>query len=129
MIDDEGLPKLGRSARMLGIRLGVHGDIEVGDDGRVHPQTGGMSVTPDDPYRMDFARRPRALGGRSNDPVWALDAALLPATLLYRTDAPERHGLIEPAHVMRLADYEAALAATRPLWMQVFALSLEMKRC
>ena len=129
MIDDDRLPKLGRSARMLGIRLGAQGDIEVDEQGLVQPNGGGMSVTPDDPYRMARWRLPRTLGGEGVDPVWALDAVLLPAALRYRIDIPERHGFIEPTRTMLLTDYETALESTRTLWMQVFALSLEMKRC
>src|SRR5262245_34583339 len=111
MIDDGGFPRVGRSARMLGIRPGD--DIERDTDGYVHPGTGGLSVAPDDPYRLSYHRRPKTLGGKCKDPVWALDAASLPASLTYRADVPERHGVIEPAQVMTIADYEAALAATR----------------
>jgi hypothetical protein len=127
MTDDAGLPKVGRSARTLGVRLDK--DISPDEHGNVRPQTGGLSVAPDDPRRLHPVRRPPTLGGRGRDPVWALDATRLPAMLEYRADVPERHGLIEPARRMLLADYETALAGTRPLWMQVFALEFELKRC
>jgi hypothetical protein len=112
---------------MLGIRLGRDVVTDVNDN--VHPETGGLSVAPDDPVRISRRLRPRSFGGEGTDPAWALDAALLPAPLTYRVDSPERHGLIEPARIMKLAEYEAALAATRPLWMRVYVLPLERKPC
>jgi hypothetical protein len=43
------------------------------------------------------------------------DGALAPG-LNYRRDN-ETHGLVEPAAVVPLADYEAVLAATRDQWI------------
>jgi hypothetical protein len=95
----------------------------------VHPGTGGLSVAPDDPERISLPFRPRTFGGAGKDPAWALDAALLPAQLVCRVDSPGRHGLIEPARTMKLAEYEAALTATRSLWMPVYVLRLERNPC
>ena len=80
---------------------------------------GGLSVTPNDPYRLASFRRPQALGGVSKDGLWALNATSLPSLLALRIDVSEAHGLIEPAHTMTLAEYEAALASTRSQWMRV----------
>ncbi|MGO8786957.1 MAG: hypothetical protein ACLQVL_06185 [Terriglobia bacterium] len=44
----DGLPKVGRSGRELGVRIeGPRQDITVGEDGTVEPGNGGMSVALD----------------------------------------------------------------------------------
>jgi hypothetical protein len=83
----------------------------------IQPGTGGMSVAPDDPANLPPLRRPRILGGRGKDPAWEIDTDDLGPDLQFRQDS-QRHGLIEPARPMALAEYEAALAATRVRWVR-----------
>ena len=110
---------VGRSARMLGVRVGgVHADMSPDSAGCVHPLRGGMSVTVDDPSLMPVFRRPRWLdNGASEDPLFSMAAASVVKPLLARQDA-EAHAFVEPDGVMDLSAYEAALAATRLFWKE-----------
>ena len=59
--DPNGKPLTGRSARKLGVRIcGSHIDIPI-RAGKVYPQTGGMSVTPNCVMRLPKSRRPKSL--------------------------------------------------------------------
>jgi len=119
----DGMPEVGPSARTLGVRRGdqTPRDVPVAvPDEAVPPQSGGMSVAPDNPANLPKNRRPPAYGGSGKDPVWVIDTDDLPAVLEFRQDAPT-HGLVEPAtnRVLTLAEYEAALASTRDKWQLV----------
>jgi hypothetical protein len=57
------------------------------------------------------------MGGKSIDPVWEIDVADLGPDLSIRLDNPG-HVLIEPSRPMTLAEFEAALAATRTRWVR-----------
>lgn len=113
--DTLGGPVVGPTARSLGVRSGV--DIPI-LAGQVQPATGGMSVAPDRPENLHPLRRPAAYGGSGKDPVWCLSLDVLGGDLQFRQDTPT-HGLIEPARGMSLADYEQALAATKPHWKKL----------
>ena len=83
----DGLPKVGRSGRELGVRIdGPTRDLAVGQDGTVEPGTGGMSVALDDAQNLPKPRLPRSLGGEGRDPVFTMLAAEVPRTLLLRPD-------------------------------------------
>jgi hypothetical protein len=110
-----GLPMVGPSARMLGVRPIV--DIPV-TGGQVRPNTGGMSVAPDRPDNLHPLRRPRFLGGTGKDPVWWIDIILLGDDLQFRTDSTT-HGLIEPARAMSLNEFQNALEATKTYWKKL----------
>lgn len=114
--DGEGQPRCGPKARELGVRL--EGDILIREDGSVGPGTGGMSVALDDPNNLPPHRRPAKFGGLGRDPVWQIDEADLPGTLVMRPDPedPSRHGFVEPIESMSLFDYQDALATSRGLW-------------
>src|SRR5947209_246873 len=91
--DTDGLPQLGRSARKLGVRtpasvpVGVDPDVLVSAPGDIiQPGTGGISTAPDTPMNLVPLRRPKTLGGKSNDPVWELDVADLGSDLAIRQD-------------------------------------------
>lgn len=116
----DGQPVVGASASCLGVRLDrpVVNATPVNLDGTVYPETGGMSVTPDEPMRMPPFLRPPSLGGTGDDPIWELDENALGPGLTYRPDPrrPLDHGFIEPAHPLHRDQYEAELAATKPLW-------------
>jgi hypothetical protein len=110
------LPLLARSARALGVR--VPHDIQPDELGRVHPGAGGMSVAPESPRNLPPHRRPRGFGGTGQDPVFFLSIDALPQTLALRRDKP-RHALVEPANMLPLMVYEAALQHTRPDWRRL----------
>lgn len=101
---------------MLGARVPL--DITPDEQGKVLPESGGMSVTPDDPAFLPVHLRPKALGGQGKLPVFRVQVAALGALLTYRPDprTPDRHGFVEPVRVMLLDAYQAALAATAPSW-------------
>jgi hypothetical protein len=119
------LPKLGRSATTLGVRIPA--DIAADESGRVSPSAGGMSVAP--AWRFLRAHRiPRRLKhlapdatGSNNIYCWRMgDGAFVDGRLAdglsFRRDTAA-HGLVEPATIMPLPTYEAALEATRDQWV------------
>ena len=115
-VEPDGLPKVGRSSRELGVRLdGPTIDISVGEDGTVEPETGGMSVALDAARNLPKPRLPRSLGGEGRDPVFTMFKADIPKNLLVRPDRP-KHALVEPIRRCPLADFESALTSTRPFW-------------
>jgi hypothetical protein len=119
-IDHDGRPRTGRKSSVLGVRIGPPSrtiDIRV-TDGYVEPDTGGLSVIPDDPMRIAEEFRPPDLGGTGDDPVWYLPIEEVGGRLQYRTDprCPKDHGYIEPAKRMKLEQYEEALIATKMAW-------------
>jgi hypothetical protein len=116
--DAQGRPRCGARANTLGIRPGH--DIRANADDTVHPETGGLSVTPDDPARLPPHLRPSHLGGRGALPLFSIEVAQLEAALTYRPDPkhPTMHGFIEPARSMRLVDYQDALCRTAPAWTE-----------
>ncbi len=103
----DGLPQVGPSARMLGVRPG---NMPTPDVPVIQPQDvlapgqGGMSVAPDDPLRLVRHRRPASLGGLGQDPVCVLESDDLGPQLQFRQDGPT-HGLIEPKAPMAFQDY------------------------
>jgi hypothetical protein len=71
--EQDGLPKVGRSSRELGIRIDCPiREIPVGEDGIVEPETGSMSVALDAAQNLPKPRLPRSLGGEGRDPVFAM---------------------------------------------------------
>ncbi len=114
--DSKDRPVCEDSARGLGVR--IPRDIPVDESGNVHPGKGGLSVTPDDPTRMNPLRRPRSLGGIVKDPLFVIRETELGADLAFRPDAedPISHGFIEPAEAMLSTRYRLSIAGTRPDW-------------
>jgi hypothetical protein len=125
MPDVDDLPRAGKSARMLGIR--VPEDIGLDENGFVRPGTGGMSVAPDSSLNVPTHRRPRGMRmgstRKSNDRMYALADTAIPADKLdVRPDPlqPCMHAFVEPAITVELARYETDLANTRNDWRQVW---------
>ena len=132
MLADGGKPKVGSKGKLLGVRIppDPNADLPVDPNGKVQPQTGGMSVAPDWRKLPDhlIPRRlkrliPRARG-RDDLVCWRLgDAEFLDcqciALLVLRVDPaqPDKQGFIEPASPMSIADYRSALASTRDDWI------------
>jgi hypothetical protein len=112
----DGLPKVGRSGRELGVRIdGPRRDIAVGEDGMVEPGTGGMSVALDAAVNLPKPRLPKPLGGEGRDPVFSMVRANVPSTLLLRQDRYP-HALVEPGRRCPFPVFESDLASTRSLW-------------
>ena len=123
---DGNYPKV--DPRGLGVRVPPdrHPDIRPDDQGMVDPSCGGMSVSPsiDDIPLFLFPQRLRAIrpgaAGKDSLKIWTTgtgafaDGSFAPGLTL-RCDGPA-HGLVEPATRVRLAEYQAALAATSPDW-------------
>jgi len=120
---DDRLPVLGRTARTLGVRVSAAGAIpenppefDVYPDAAGHVIPGwGLSVAMDHPGGLPRHRKPRSLGGEGRDPVFSLPVSAVGKVLNVNEDRPP-HALIEPASRCSLAEYEAALAGTRPSW-------------
>ena len=116
--DADGLPTVGPSARMLGVRPGSHPTpdvLAIHPTAVVLPGQGGMSVAPNDPMGLQRHRRPASLGGTGRDPVWYIETEDLGPNLSFRQDRPT-HGLIEPKDPLELQEFQNALAVTRPNW-------------
>lgn len=132
MTRDGDKPKVGPTARTLGVRVppSPHPDIVPNNDGTVGPLMGGMSVAPEmrflSAYRVPARYRalvPRARGNNKQDACWRMgagpfQAALVASGLQLRPDS-RAHGVVEPASVMDVNDYQALLAATRDEWQLV----------
>src|SRR5438105_7736955 len=119
-----GMPRLGESARCLGVR--VPHDIAPDQSGTVVPGPQGMSVAPS-LRQLPAHRIPMRLihlaahaAGRNDDHVWSMGEgefvsdALCPGLALHVTS--ERHGVVCPDTAMKLAIYVQALATTRQIW-------------
>lgn len=96
----------------------------VQSDGHIHPQTGGMSVVPDDPSYLPDHRKPKWLGGTSKRPLWVIADDELPPALCYRPDDPDAnglvvHGFVEPTSRMLPDDLQQHLSTTRETWQEV----------
>jgi hypothetical protein len=112
----DGLPKVGRSGRELGVRIdGPRRDITVGEDGTVEPGKGGMSVALDAALNLPKPRLPKLLGGEGRDPVFSMVRGNIPLTLHLRQDRYP-HALVEPGRQCPLPVFESDLTSTRSLW-------------
>jgi len=116
IVDRAGRPVCGDGNNMLGARVPI--DIRPNAEGIVSPGRGGMSVSPDDPRNLPFFLLPLGLGGKGALPLFSLMVSRLASRLSYRPDPkrPTKHGFVEPAAPVALADYRMALAATEPDW-------------
>lgn len=124
MTPDGDRPKVGPTARTLGVRPGV--DITPDAQGFVAPRRGGMSVAPS--WRqLKKHRIPRRLRqivpgatGSNQDRCWRMGNGPFTndtvATSLGLRLERDDHGVVEPSVVMPLANFQAALAATQAEW-------------
>ncbi|MBE9097250.1 hypothetical protein [Tychonema sp. LEGE 07203] len=139
MAEQNGKPKIGRSARLLGIRPGIDIDIEQIPTGYLNEQgyllveserdfrgeivtvavrnTKGMSVSLSIESLPAF-RRPAKFGGTGKDPLWQIDDRNIMGDLQAVQDSPT-HVSILPRVTMSLERYEAALANTQNDWERV----------
>lgn len=139
MAEDNSKPKVGRSARLLGVRPGVDVDVVqmpagyLNERGYLLPEndrkqqgesvavavrnTKGMSVSITIESLPAF-RRPAQFGGTGKDPLWQIDENRITGDLEAAQDTPT-HVSILPKATMLLEKYEAALANTQNDWKRV----------
>ncbi|MGC1309838.1 MAG: hypothetical protein WA885_21645 [Phormidesmis sp.] len=139
MAEQNGKPKIGRSARLLGVRFNVDIDIEqmpagcVDERGYLRPEAKrecteetitvaiknakGMSVSLSIEGLPAF-RKPAKFGGTGRDPLWQIDNSKITGELEAVQDSPT-HVSILPSATMLLEKYEAALANTQNDWERV----------
>jgi hypothetical protein len=139
MAEENGKPRVGRSARLLGVRLGIDVDVaEVPRDwldgqGYLRPEaerqstgelvnvvlrnTKGMSTSLSIESLPAF-RRPATFGGMGRDPLWQIDDSCITGNLEAVQDSAT-HVSIMPRVTMLLEKYEAALANTQSNWQKV----------
>lgn len=121
---EDGYPVIGFNSKRLGVRIkgvtvGEEGvfDITPDENGDVHPETEGMSVTPpciQKNINRNFLRRIQ----RKQTVLWELEEeALLELGLKFRLDPKDpKHGFIEPANKMAAADFSSRIQRTREQW-------------
>jgi hypothetical protein len=140
MVDENGKPKIGRSARLLGVRLG---DIDINikkmpvdsldEQGYLLPEsehefqgelvdvairnTGGMSVSLSI-EALPAPRKPTKFGGYGKDPLWQIYDSNITGDLQAVQDSPT-HVSISPRVTMSLERYELALANTQDYWERI----------
>jgi hypothetical protein len=139
MTEQNSKPKIGRSARLLGIRPGIDIDVEQMPTGYLNEQgylltdserefrgelvfvavrnTKGMSVSLSIESLPAF-RRPSKFGGTGKDSLWQIDDKNIMGDLQAVQDSPT-HVSILPRVTMSLERYEAELANTQNDWEKV----------
>jgi hypothetical protein len=139
MTDENGKPKIGRSARLLGVRLGIDINIKqmpvdsLDEQGYLLPEsecefqgelvdvaivnTGGMSVSLSI-EALPAPRKPAKFGGYGKDPLWQIDDSNITGDLQAVQDSPT-HVSISPRVTMLLERYELALANTQDYWERI----------
>jgi hypothetical protein len=139
MAEANGKPKVGRSARLLGVRLGIDIDVVempedwLDDQGYLRPEaerkstgelvvvairsTKGMSTSISIESLPAF-RRPPAFGGMGRDPLWQIEDNKIGGELEAVQDSAT-HVSIMPRVTMLLEKYETALANTQNDWERV----------
>ena len=124
MIKDGDYPKVGPTAKTLGVR--IPGDIAV-QGGLVSPGTGGMSVAPSwrqlPQHRIPKRLKPLVpeASGSNECSCWRMgegpfESGVVAEDLDLRPDNSQ-NGLVEPTRRMSEDDFQARLAATRELWV------------
>lgn len=138
-MEENGKPKVGRSARLLGIRPGIDIDVEhmprywLDDQGYLQPEaernssgeivavavrnTKGMSTSLLIEGLPVF-RRPEIFGGTGRDPLWQIEDSKIIRDLEAVQDSAT-HVSIVPRTTMLLERYEAALVNTQDDWKRV----------
>lgn len=139
MAEQSGKPKIGRSARLLGVRPTIDINIEqmpigcLDEQGYLLPEpqrklhddlvavavrdNKGMSVSLSIEGLPAF-RKPSQFGGMGKDPLWQIDDSIITGDLEAVQDSPT-HVSIMPRVTMALEKYEAALANTQQYWQRV----------
>jgi hypothetical protein len=131
--DEDGKPKIGATARTLGVRPQIDG-LGLGDipvrEGSVAPGTGGMSVAPQlqdlplwrIPRRYALPGKGMVGTGKYEDSCWWMGDGLfrnevISDRLNLVVDSPT-HGEVQPSSSMLLEAYQTALSTTRDSWSE-----------
>jgi hypothetical protein len=139
MSEQNGKPKIGRSARLLGIRPTIDINVEqmpigyLDEQGYLLPESKrenqgelvtvaikddkGMSVSLSIEGLPSF-RKPSEFGGNGKDALWQIDDTKIIGDLQAVQDS-STHVSILPGATMALARYEAAFANTQQDWQRV----------
>lgn len=139
MMDENSQPRIGRSARLLGVRIGIDINVEQMPLGYLNQQgyllleseresygemvdvaikdTKGMSVSLSI-ESLPANRKPAKFGGIGKDPLWQIDDININGDLQAIQDSPT-HVSILPRVTMLLEKYELALANTQKYWQRV----------
>ena len=139
MAEQNGKPKIGRSARLLGVRPGIDINVEQMPVGYLDEQgyllaeskrefraelitvairdTKGVSVSLSIEALPAF-RKPPQFGGTGKDPLWQIDDSNIAGDLQAIQDSPT-HVSILPRVTMSLERYESALANTQNDWERI----------
>jgi hypothetical protein len=139
MAQENGKPKVGRSARLLGVRPGIDVDVVtmprncLDDQGYLRSQaarestgelvvvamrsTRGMSTALSIESLPAF-RKPASFGGMGRDPLWQIEDSQISGDLEAVQDSAT-HVSIMPRVTMLLEKYETALANTQNDWQKV----------
>lgn len=139
MAEQNGKPKIGQSARLLGVRPGIDINIEQMPVGYLDEQgyllaeserkfqgelvtvairdTKGMSVSLSIEALPAF-RKPAKFGGTGKDTLWQIDDSNITGDLQAIQDS-STHVSILPRVTMLLEKYELALANTQNHWERI----------
>jgi hypothetical protein len=145
MAEENGKPKVGRSARSLGVRPGIDIDVEQMPRNRLD-ENGYLRSEIDQNYTEQLIntnqfvtvaiknkkgmstslsiedlppfRKPDRFGGKGKDPLWQIEDSKITGDLEAVQDSPT-HVSIRPRITMLLEKYEAALANTQNDWEKV----------
>lgn len=126
MVEQGGVPKLGPSATMLGIRKGK--DIEADSADNVHRpvfvagEKNGLSCAATIASLPSFTLPVEWGGSNQKTAIWQIDADDVPGNLLACEDSVpggKRHLSIGPSATMKYNDFADAIEATRPFWKKV----------
>lgn len=139
MAEENGKPKIGRNARLLGVRPAIDIDVEqvpkewLDEQGYLRLETErksseesvtvairntkGMSVSLSIESLPPF-RKPPTFGGTGKDPLWQIDDSKIVGDIEAIQDSPT-HVSILPSATMLLEKYETALVQTQSEWEKV----------
>ena len=126
MVEEDGMPKLGSTSTLLGIRIGV--DIETDAAGNVHrpafvPRNkNGLSCSAAIEFLPQFALPIEWGGLNKKTTVWKIEVTDLPAELIAGDDCMpgiDRHISIGPSVTMAYNDFVRAIESTRPTWTKI----------
>jgi hypothetical protein len=139
MAEQNGKPKTGRSARLLGIRPTIDINIEqmpigcLDEQGyllpesqrKLHSDLVAVAIRDNKGMSVSFSieglptfRKPAKFGGMGKDPLWQIDDSIITGDLQAVQDS-QTHVSIMPRVTMALEKYEAALANTQKYWKRV----------
>ena len=113
--DEDGSPKVGSEANMLGVRPLI--DMK-NKSSLAGPGLGGLSVFVDDRSRMLNALLPKEFGGPHalNALFVAPESILAPANLVLSEPNAKSHAVIEASRECSLDDFQQQLHSTRAMW-------------